>query len=100
MKVFLVEPNHRYDLKTLEAYGELSFISDEPLNPFDVEYCLKVLKEGLKNFDPTEDYICLTGNLQTVSFMMMIAYNKFDSFRILAFDARTSNYKERIISHE
>lgn len=99
MKIYLVEPNSRYDLAALEPYGKVVYISEQ-INPFNVEESLKIITDGLKNFDPTEDYICMTGNLQTVAFMMMIIYNKFKTFRILMFDARTSNYRERIISRD
>jgi len=99
MKVFLAEPNNRYDLRSVEAYGEIKYISTNSLNPFNTEDCLKIFAIGLLEFDPTEDYICMTGNLQIVALMMMIAYNKFKIFRVLIFDARTSNYKERVITH-
>lgn len=99
MNVFLTEPNTRYDLKALESYGPIKLLSKNHLNPFNTNLCLEILKEGLKDFDSTEDYLCMTGNLLSVSMMMMIAYSMFDTFRVLVFDARTSNYKERIIIH-
>lgn len=97
MSVYLTEANNRYDLSTLDVHGGLKFLSDRPLNPFDVDHCLKTFKEGLECFDPSEDFICLTGNLQTVSLLMAVAYKKFSTFRVLVFDARISNYKERVI---
>ena len=97
MKVYLAEPNNRYDLSALEAYGPVQFISDVKLNPFNTVSCLQMFKSGLKDFNPTEDFICTTGNMQIVSLMLMIAYSLFPSFKILLFDARQSNYKERMI---
>jgi len=99
MRIFLAEPNPRYDLKILEAHGPIKYVSINTINPFNIESCLTIMQQGLKTFDPATDYICMTGNLQTVAFMVMIAYSLFDTFRVLVFDARTSNYKERVIFH-
>ncbi len=99
MRVYLAEKSVRYDITALDAYGPIEYVSEYPLNPFNTTETMSKLKAGLKDFDPTEDYICMTGNLQTVALMMMIAYSLFDTFKVLSFDARNSNYKERIISH-
>jgi len=99
MKVFLAARNSRFDLAALEPYGEVQYFANS-LNPFNTEYCLQVFLEGLESdFDPTEDFICTTGNLLLVSMMMMIAYSKFETFKILLFDAVNSNYRERVICH-
>ncbi len=99
MKVFLAAKNSRFDLAALEPYGEIQYFA-ESLNPFNTESCLQVFKDGLGcDFDPTEDYICMTGNLLLVSMMMMIAYSEFPTFKILIFDAVNSNYRERVICH-
>lgn len=99
MKVFLAAKNSRFDLAALEPYGEIQYFINS-LNPFDTERCQQVFKDGLgSNFEPTEDYICTTGNLLLVSMLMMMAYAEFDTFKILIFDARTSNYRERVICH-
>lgn len=97
--IYLVEKTDRYDLSSLKAYGEIGSLTDRRLDPFNVPATKVRLREGLKNFDPTEDYLCLTGNLLSVSLMLMVAYAEFDTFRILVFDARSSNYKERMIHH-
>jgi hypothetical protein len=100
MKIYLVEPNTRYDLTALQAYGTVVFISNMQINPFDVNAAMLTIERGLDSFDPTEDYICLTGNLQSVALMMMVVYSLHKTFKVLMFDARTSNYRERIISDE
>ena len=99
MNVFLAEPNTRYDLSSLSGFGPVVSLSDTALNPFSVNETLIKLSKGLIKMDPSEDYLCLTGNLLSVSLMMMIAYSKFSSFKILVFDARTSNYRERLVTH-
>lgn len=99
MKVLLAARNSRFDLAALEPYGEIQYFASS-LNPFNTENCMQVFKDGLgSDFDPTEDYICTTGNLLLVSMLMMIAYSEFDTFKILIFDATSSNYRERIICH-
>jgi hypothetical protein len=100
MSVFLANPNNRYDLSALLAYGDLKYLTEEFINPFNTDHCIELLRAGLEGFDPDEDYICMTGNLQIISFMMMIAYKKFSTFRVLMFDATQSNYKERVIVNE
>lgn len=100
MKVFLVEPNNRYPLDALEPYGELVYTSPKPMNPFDVKCCLHQIRKGLENFDPAEDYICLTGRVQTVAFFLAVAHKQFGTVKVLMFDAKTSNYRERIITDE
>ncbi len=99
MKVFLAARNLRFDLAALEPYGEIQYFA-ESLNPFDTERCLRVFKDGLaSDFDQSEDFICMTGNLLLVSMLMMMAYNEFGSFKVLIFDAVNSNYRERVICH-
>ena len=100
MSVYLAEPNPRYDLSALQPYGEIKTVSDRPLNPFDITTCFEELSSGLRNFDPTEDYICLTGRVQTVAYLLAIAHNKYPIIRVLLFDATTSNYRERIFTNE
>lgn len=98
MKVFLAAKNSRFDLTALEPYGEIQYFASS-LNPFNTEHCLQVFKDGFESFNSDEDYICMTGNLLLVSMMMTIAYSEFETFKILMFDAGSSNYRERIICH-
>ena len=98
MKVFLAAENSRFDLTALEPYGGIHYFA-QSLNPFDTEHCLQVFNDGFEDFDPTEDFICMTGNLVLVSMMMMITYKKFETFKVLIFDAVHSNYRERVICH-
>ena len=100
MRTFLVEPNKRYPLDALEPYGELVYASPRPMNPFDVHNCLTQIRKGLKDFDPMDDYICLTGRVQTVAFFLAAAHEKFGTIRVLMFDAVNSNYRERIVTDE
>ena len=95
--IYLAEPNQRYDLTTLEDIGDIVYASAEPVNPFNTERAMTTLRNGLKDFNPDEDMICLTGNMQTVSMLLAVACRKYDAIRVLLFDARSSNYKERIM---
>ena len=99
MRVFLSEPNRKYDLTALKAYGPIEHVVQGHINPFNVQETILKLEEGFKKFNSTEDFLCLTGNLLSVSLTLMVAYSLFDSFRVLVFDARTSNYRERIVTH-
>jgi len=97
VKLFLVEKSSKFDLTALSEFGEIVYISNDYLNPFSVDYCLKEVQKGLESFNCTEDFLVLTGNLVLVSYMMMVAYEKFGTFKTLMFDAKQSNYKERIV---
>ena len=100
MSVFLANQNNKFDLSTLSPYGDTRFLVDGYMNPFNTDTCLRQLKEGLEYFDPEKDWLCLTGNMMLVSFMVMVAYEKFDTFKVLLFDSQHSNYRERVITHD
>jgi hypothetical protein len=100
MSVFLANPNNRYDLSALEPYGDLEFITKDYLNPFNTEDCINSLRAGLERFNPEKDYLCMTGNLQVIAFMLMIATQMYPTLRILMFDSVNSNYRERVIINE
>ena len=99
MNVYLAERNTKFDLSALDSYGDKVYIADGQLNPFNTDVCIRDLQTGLKDFDPMSDYICMTGNILVVSLMMMVAYSMFPVFKVLLFEARSSNYRERIINH-
>ncbi len=97
-KVYLVEPYTKFNLRTAEAFGELTYLSPNRLDPFDPGNAVYHILVGLKNFNPEEDYLCITGNVVAVAYMVAVALEKFKTLNILVFDATNSNYRERVLS--
>ena len=99
-RVVLVEPVTKFDLSEAERYGTLTTLSPNLLNPFDVSGAARMMSHALDHmeFNPDEDYLCLTGNTLTVSVMVAVASQKYRRFQMLMFDARRSEYKMQTFS--
>ena len=101
-KVFLVEPNPRYDLRGTRSYGELVFLCSSSLNPFDTSNTIKQIIKSFNNskYNPAEDYLCMTGQAIMLALFLSVALNKYKEVKILLFDARESKYRSRIVGLE
>lgn len=99
MKVVIAEPNNRYSFDASETYGDLVFLSNVSLNPFDSANIIGIFSRRLDEieFDPEEDFICLTGKTITVAILFAVVAVKYNKFKTLMFDARVSAYRERTI---
>jgi len=99
MRVIAAEPNNRYNFNTSETYGELVYLSNEPVNPFESIDTIRIFAIKLDEikFNPDEDFICLTGKTITVAILFGVASVKYNKFKTLMFDARVSAYRERTI---
>jgi len=86
-----------FSLHALQGYGTIVYIADY-INPLRVDETVEQIVAFLeKDFNPEEDFICLTGKVITVSLLLSAAVYKFHSVKALIFDAGASNYKERLI---
>lgn len=99
MKVIAAEPNDRYSFICAETYGDLIYLSDVSLNPFESSTAIGLFSKQLDkiSFDPDTDVICLTGKTIIVSLLMSVVAVKYNKFKVLMFDARVSAYRERTI---
>ena len=99
-RVFLAEPNGRYDLTAAREFGDIVYLSDQSMNPFDTATVVDKLETALiqAGFKPDEDYICMTGQSLTVAMLLAVAAATYPMVRLLMFDARGSNYRERVFS--
>lgn len=99
MKVIAAEPNNRYNFDSAETYGDLIYLSDVSLNPFESSKAIGLFSKRLDeiDFDPDSDIICLTGQTIIISLLMSVVAVKYNKFKVLMFDARVSAYKERTI---
>ncbi len=97
-RVFLPEQSKDFNLKDASRYGDIAFLSDHRLNPFNPIQLAEDFVRSLKqvNFDPNKDYICMTGKTLILSVMFAVVCSRHKKFNILIFDARNSTYAERI----
>lgn len=97
-RVFLAEPNRRFVLTDAQKFGKIEYLSDDQLNPFSISKTMELLNDGFssKNFDPENDFLCMTGNTLILSYTLSIAATRFKSMKLLMFDSRTSCYCERM----
>ena len=98
-KVFLAESAGNFDLSGAQPFGKIVWISDR-LSPFRVKNTVQVLTQGLKdlNFNPEEDYICLTGRSVVIAMFLAIAARHYGLIKILVYDARNGSYEQRMFS--
>lgn len=99
-RVFIAEPNERFEFKSAKVYGELIYLSDVRISPFNPTDALLSISHAFtsKKFNPAEDYICMTGNAVILCYMFAVASHLYKSTKILMFDSRTHSYCERICS--
>ena len=98
-RVFLAEESRRFDSSSAERYGVLTYLSAERLDPFDTTGIVDLLDRALSEhgFDPSRDYVCMTGNMLVVSIFLSVVLSTSGRVRVLMFDARNSHYCERMI---
>lgn len=103
-------PSH-FDFRDAEAeYGPvvLLFPHDEPVSPLDPMVVARRAYEKLRRyaFDPTQDYIALTGDSRIVPVVVAVAtaiahkHYPGEPLDMLVYDAKTGSYLERQLSIE
>ena len=93
-KVFLPEPNTRYNLSEAKTFGEIHYLT-EGISPFNTVTSLRNLECGFAKFNPDEDVLCLTGQSIGIGLALAMAAQLFGCFIVLMFDARHNTYMER-----
>lgn len=96
-RVFLVEPNDRYDLSALDTFGSVAYVCASPINAFSTNNAVRIIKDSLQKqgFDPATDFICMTGHAIKVAVLLSVTASEYGPLRLLMFDATKSNYRER-----
>lgn len=99
-RVFLAEPNRKFDFDGAKKFGSLINLSEDFLNIFDLNKTSEMLNSGFstKKFDYENDFICMTGNSVILAVLLATATSKFPSVRLLIFDSRQSIYCERVFT--
>ncbi len=97
-KVFIVN-RAGHDFSSAEVFGELISITTGNINVFRPDRDLFKIQEVLKDFDPTKDYLLLSGNMfanaMAVAFILM--HNDTDKITFLVFDAKNNTYLKHIM---
>ena len=96
-RVFLAEQNARYDIEPAKVFGEIVYLTDS-VNPFNTQACALQLVEELEreHFNSDKDFICMTGQTITLAIFLAVLVQAFGTVRMLIFDARHGNYRERV----
>ncbi len=100
MRVFFLQRSKKYDITAAEEHGELVFITDEFLSPFDPEALRVLVRKRLfeLGFDTEEDAICFTGPSILVAQFVAVVVHDYEKVTTLLFDARTSKYVSRVMN--
>ena len=95
MRVFLLQKSNKYDVSAAGAYGELIYLIDDYLPPFDPDKTIARIRARLEefNFDYKQDAIVLTGASILISIFLSVLIWDCGEVKTLLFDARTGKYK-------
>jgi len=100
-RVFFVTHSQRFNVKPAERFGQVVFLmGSDVVSPFQTDRIMhtigtRMLEEG---FDPSSDFVALTGGHIFVALFLSFAVAKYGEVKALLFDARYTRYQERIIS--
>lgn len=99
-RVILVERNERYDVSSATTFGEILYLCDRPVNPFNTVGAVELFQERLvqMEYDPEVDYLCMTGQSLTVAMLLGVAVKLYGRVRLLMFHAREREYRERFFA--
>ncbi len=122
-RVFLVEPSKGFSLDPLvkyspagevvwAAYGPVVYVLElkekqnmsakiveyqSQINPLFPDEACKIILDNLAkhHFDPKYDYICMTGQLLKVAYLLAVVSANWPAVQLLLFDARNGVYVTR-----
>lgn len=99
-RVFFLLNSDRFMTEPAEDFGIRSFLFERslrsPLSPDElIEDCLALLEE--RNYDPTIDYIALTGPVIQLCMFFAAVFAHYGEVKSLIFDARSEKYSERTL---
>ena len=97
-KVFFIQKT-KFDLTNAEKYGEVCYVLDHDVSPFNPsEAVLEIGKQlKLKKFNPEVDYIGFTGQSILLAYMFALCFAGYGEVRVLLYDARTGEYRDRVV---
>lgn len=94
--VFILN-NIGHDYSEAEKYGELRTATAGNLPIFYTTQMINILKNGLEDFDK-EDFLLLSGPAVVGAMATQLILSRFDSVKVLIYDAKNQSYVARHIS--
>ena len=96
-RVFFVQPDDRINVESARSVGEVRFMIDDIISPFEPEGWISAIDKALESmdFDPDSDVFGLSGDHRIVAYAMAVLIRIFGKIRILVFDAKTETYRTR-----
>ena len=88
-KVYIVQDDPNKNLTTATKFGELKALLPFKQIVFDTKKYLDIVRNGLKDFNPPEDYILLIGDPIAIT-LVSVAIS--ESFKVLKWDRDQGNY--------
>lgn len=92
-KVYVVQENPRLDYTDAERYGDVVFMTAREFSPMKNSISNKTvlgdIDRHMKNFNPAEDFLLLTGGPILLGYAFSLALAKTGSIHVLQWD----NYK-------
>jgi hypothetical protein len=97
-RVIIPEPNFRYNFEKCAEYGQLVYLSEEPMRPLDTVAVRSHIQQRLHaiGFNPDHDLVCLVGRVLSVAYSLSVISATHPTVRVLMFDARHDSYCERL----
>jgi hypothetical protein len=92
-KVYIVN-DANYDYSKAEQYGELVYVTRGKLPIFKISTVRVMLEKGLESFTK-DDYLLISGPAIVSVMAAIVLFNKFDTVKFLAFDAKQQDYVVR-----
>jgi len=97
---FIQSPKPNLDVSGAADFGDIVTLMDNKVVPFLVHEFAPLTIRTLESYryDPKKDYICLTGQMMAVSIAVAVAFQRYGTIRLLAFNAVSGDYEERSLS--
>ena len=99
-RVFLPHKTDK-DVSSAKVYGDIFYLCDD-CQVFDVDGTLRTFHKALNmfEFDPEQDYICMTGRPLALAFLLVLVMKRFDRVRLLFHNAKFNAYRSRMFTVE
>jgi len=101
MRIFILQINSKYDVSAAKTYGQIIYLVNGPLNPFDTDAFVSAVEYELYTtckFNAKKDVICLTGSSILVAMFLAVVARRHKKINMLLFDAKISKYRLRVLS--
>lgn len=96
-RVFVACDSPRFDTTRAARYGRRVFMLGDDVHPLAVPDLEQRLSSALaaSDFDPTIDFVCMTGAAVVLAVLAAVCAQRYGTFWMLVFDAKTSRYVAR-----